>query len=253
MKRTLLMLAAAAVVLVSNGWAVFSSLHNRRAAEGGRVELTERELRLPPMIGDSTALALELNFWRGDPEDRRGDRFPGWLDAAKLAELGFDCSVPVTSPHARDHYSASRNALVYLVLEFDGETARRFLRERADRSPHPLETRLFVVDAGKDPRSLRQKYPDPARFIITRGVVMLELRERGGPDDRLLPQPRLVGWISTLAVSHVFVPTPESRLLQPLRHRPDEPEEHREPRFAATVCWGKNYLPWIESVRLLPK
>jgi hypothetical protein len=253
MKRTLLVLAAAGVVLVSNGWAVFSSLQNRRAPEGGRVELTERELRLPPLIGDSTALSLELNYWRGDPEDRRGDRFLDWLDAAKLAELGFDCSVPVTSPHARDHYSAARNALVYLVLQFDGETARRFLREGTDRSHRPAETRLFVVDAGKDPRSLRKKYPDPARFIITRGVVMLELQKRGGPDDRLLPQPRLAGWILRLAVNQVFVPTPESKLLQPLRHRPDATEEPREPRFAATVCWGTDYQPWIESVRLLPK
>ena len=103
MKHTILLAAAGVVLLSSNAWVLVSVGRNRGAAPGGTVELTERELGLPFRIGDSTALALELR-WTVFSSDPDHDRSPDWLDAAKLAELGFDCRVPLTNPQAREHY-----------------------------------------------------------------------------------------------------------------------------------------------------
>ena len=118
MKRTTLIISAAVVILFSGVWTAMMGLRNRSAATGGHLELTERELRLPPVFGDSTALFLEV-LWRVQDTLVEHERAPAWLDTAKLTELGFDCSVPVSSPHARAHYSAMASRLSYAVLRLE--------------------------------------------------------------------------------------------------------------------------------------
>jgi hypothetical protein len=252
MKRAILVLAAAAVVLVSTVWVVISAKRNQSDASGGTVELTERELRLPPMPGDSTAILLELN-WDSSASTPDDEGSPDWLNVAKLAELGFDCHVPVTSPDARDHYSSMPPALVCLVLEYEGEAWKAASREGdAKTRPFP-KTHLFAVDAGRDARRLREKYPDRARHIVTRGVVRPFLQERSRRDRTPLAQPRLRGWVS-IVPNEIFVPQPHSKALQALRRRPDRAHEEGEgePRFAVTVSWGARYEAWVQGVRLLP-
>lgn len=247
MKRVWL-LAAAVVVVVANAWVFISARLNRADATGGTVELTERELGLPPLTGDSTAMLLELN-WNVLSRAEHEQRAPDWLGAAKLSELGFDCHVPVTSPDARSHYSLLPSRLVHLVLEYDGEAAKKASAVNSTR------TRLYVVDAGKEARLLRKRYPDSQRYVITRGVVRVRLDERHLQDGKPLVEPRVSGWIGSVVPSQIFVPQPHSQLLQPLRTHDVEPNEKRadEPRFAAIVRWGARYEPWVQSVRLLPE
>jgi hypothetical protein len=244
MKRSLV-LAAAAVVLVANIWVVASALRNRDDTSGGTVEMTERELSLRPVSRDSTAVFLELRWGvaSNEPED---DGAPAWLDAAKLQELGFDCSVPVASPHAADHYNSMPPALLHVVLEFDGEAARRAGRSQTSR--------LWVVDVGRDARQLRSKYPDPARHLISQAVVQPFLKERSRREKRPLPRPRLSARIQRVLPQLIFVPTPHNSVLQGLRRRPDSPraQDDPEPRYAVTVSWGTRYEPWVRSIRLLP-
>ena len=253
MKRALVLAAAAAVVLASNAWVLISARRNQTDARGGAVELTERELRLPPMIGDSTAILLELKWdaYSSAPEDEKSPqwlRLPEWLNAAKLAELGFDCSWPVTNPDARDHYSSLPSALVYLVLEYEGEVWKSARPDRRSKS------RLFAVDAGRDARRLREKHTDTARYIITRGVVKLFFQERDFRDETPLAQPRLRGRIETVLPHQIFVPPPHNKALLSLRRRGDRPQEQddKEPRYAVAVSWGHDYEPWVRGVRLLP-
>ncbi len=246
MKRGWL-LAAAAVVVAANGWVVFTARLNRADATGGAVELTERELGLPPMIGDSTALLLELN-WNVVSRAGHEQRAPDWLGVEKLSELGFDCHVPATSPDARGHYSSLPARLVYLALEYDGEAAKKA------GAVNSTKTRLYVVDAGREARLLRERYPDGQRYVITRGVVRIRLEERSLQDGAPLAEPRVSGWIGSVVPGQIFIPQPHSQLLQPLRLRDAESSEKPagEPRFVATVRWGARYEPWVQSVRLLP-
>lgn len=243
--RRVLVLTAVAVVLAANAWTLIAAWRNRSAPSGGTVELTERELRLVEVPWESTATLLELR-WDvvSDPPEDRGP--PAWLDAAKLAELGFDCTVPVDSPGARAHYASAPPAVVFLVLEYEGDAWRQAPPDRR------AKTRLFVVDAGRDARQLRDRYPDPERHVIARGVVRLSVQRRRPADGVRLARPRLQGRIETVLPSRIFVPQPYSRALEEFRHRgPPGPEREEQPRFAVTVSWGSNYEPWVHGVRRL--
>jgi len=246
MKRALV-LAAAVVELVANAWVVVSTLRNRGDTPGGNVELTERELRLLPISDDSTAVFLELR-WEVASNEPEDDGAPAWLNAVKLEELGFDCRVPVDSPHAQDHYHSVPSALLFVVLEFEGDAWKK--------SGGSRPSRLFVVDVGRDARRLRTQYPDTARHLISRGVVRPFLKNRSRRENRPLPQPRLSARIESVLPQLIFVPSSHSSVLQGLRHRPDSPREKGEaappPRYSVTVSWGAHYEPWVRSVRLLP-
>jgi hypothetical protein len=244
--RRLLVLTAAVVVLASNVSGPITAWRNRSGASGGTMELTERELPLVQVPWESTATLLELSW--DVLSDIPGDHGrPAWLDATKLAELGFDCTVPVDSPHAKEHYASMPPAVVFLVLEYEGQAWRQARRDRK------LTTRLFVVDAGRDAGGLRDRYPDTKSHVITRGVVGLLYQERSIPEGTPLATPRLQGRIETVLPSQIFVPQPDSWLLEGLRHRgPPAPEPAEgEPRFAVTVSWGSNYEPWVRGVRRL--
>ncbi len=245
MKRPLV-LAAVVVVIVASMWVLVGTRRNQSEATGGTLELTERELRLPSLMGESTVLALELDWAVGFPVEGNHP-FPRWLTAEKLAELGFDCHVPVTSPDARDHYRSQPHRLVYLVLEFEGEGWKEVGPDSARRRTH-----LFVIDAGCDPRQLREQHPDTDRCIITRGIVRILWQDRDFESQTLLARPRLHGSILMVQPSQVFVPKPHSAMLQGLRGRGERTEAEAEPRFAVRVSWGRNYEPWIENVRRLP-
>lgn len=245
--RIWLVVLAASVLLGANLGAVVSAWRNRNHAAGGTVELTERELHLPPLIGDSTALLLDLH-WEMAGADRPGNEGAGWLTVPKLQELGFDCTLPTTNAHARAHYSAMGLVPVQVVLEYEGEAWRRVDPQRKVRS------HLFAIDAGQDPRRLREKYADPARFILARGLVRLVFETHDRPGGEALAEPRLRGRIVELLPSTVFVPPPYCETLQKLR-RPlttDRPEADPAPRFALTLSWGTRQEPWVSGVRLLP-
>jgi hypothetical protein len=244
MKRAWVVLAAA-VVLVSHAWVQIAVSRNRGEAAGGTVELTERELRLRPVGGESTALFLELEWdaLSAEPEPRGP---PRWLDAAKLADLGFDCQLPVTDPDARAYYGAQPARLVYLVFEYAGEAWKQ---ARPDRK---TSSRLFAVDAGLDPVPLRSTYPDASRYILCRGTVRISLRREEALEGKPPPFPRLEGWLQPVP-DWIFVPRPYNRALEGLHGRDEAGESAPagEPRFAASVSWGRRYEPWITGVRRL--
>lgn len=253
MNRLAPILAAATVVVAAHLWGLRSSWQNRSHAAGGTVELTEREVTLPPIIGDSTALDLGLR-WEFETKSEADRGTPDWLDATKLAELGFDCRLAPTHPEARDHYDSQPARPVYLVIEYGGEAWRASERRApsgpAKRDPQ-RDSRLFAVDAGQDPGALRQKYPDTAQYLITRGVVRIT-RRGATADEPRSGQPRLRGWVEVVP-GRIFVPRPHCQVLQGLRHREGErPSPPATPRYAVTVSWGTRYEPWVQAVRLLP-
>jgi len=206
MRRALLW-TAVGVVLLANAWVLIAAWRNRREPRGGTVELTERELRLAPMLGESTVTLLNLE-WAVRSESPRDQGPPAWLEEKKLAELGFDCTIPVTSPIARQHYNSLSAAPVLLVLEYEGDAWRQAQAQRK------TTTRLFVVDAGREARPLRERYPDTSRHILARGLVRPFLQDREGPDDKPLAVPLLRGRVLTLLPGQIFVPRPHSRLLR---------------------------------------
>jgi len=245
--RRMLVAAAAGVVLVATGWGLVQFGRNRGEPRGGRIELTERELGLEVIGVESTATVLRLH-WN---VLRAGNKEYGpaaWLDASKLSELGFDCRMPLSEPSARRHYGSMPSRPVFLAMEYEGEAWRK-----ADAT-RKVKSRLWAVDAARDPHRLRQQYPDLQHYVICRGLVRLSFRDHDAGGESSSPAPRIEGWIQAVYPDEVFVPLPYSRVLRELRRtgsaQPDT-SQTSEPRFAVRVCWGANYEPWVEGVRLL--
>ncbi len=242
-----LWVAAAAVMVAANLGGVVSGFRNRSGAPGGTLELTERELRLPGLFGESTVLLLGLQ-WAVHPSEPHEPHVPAWLTAAKLEELGFDCREPLTNSHAPKHYNSMAARSAYLVLELDGPAS-----EEASRPAKP-RTHLLAVDVGRAPATLRERYPDTGRHAIVRALIRPFFQTHHPVDHKPLAEPRLGAQVQELLPSQVFVPRPFNAVLQRLGVLPGERGDDGglPPRYVVTVSWGAHYEPWVRSVRLLP-
>ncbi|MFT3961317.1 DUF4824 family protein [Propionivibrio sp.] len=267
-----LQLAALLTIVLTNVVALGGAWWNRTGEAESRLALSQRELR-PPWRGadrENSGLALALNWRVAVPGERvdgrwRGSEFsgggaPDWLDKAKMERLGFDVS-KASGAFRRNDRTLARGVL--LVLELDGEAyqrslegARRQLAEEeaalaampdgnekkarlknaADRLAREEKenSRLFVVDAGRDLAELRAGYPDRARYAIVRGQVRPSWSgERGdGP---------LRGYVSAVDIAGINVPY----ALRPLLSESPTPW-----KFTAGVAFGRRLEPWIAQLRV---
>ena len=254
-------LVAAGVVIVFN-LATLAAVRSNRAGEPEAVlDLTEREMSLPPRESDNTALALRLEW--ADPEVLRPG--PGWFDQRKLEELGFDCRMPVTRQN-RVHYQGQAPRAVFAVLEFEGEAWLRYRDEvfgatggryfdprRVERDParRARASHLVLADAGRDPRTLRARHPDRRRAIVVPATAELRFVEEPGQP------PHLEGRITGVLPQQVNVPRGQRAFLETLqsegRGRAGNPASDtgspREPRYRATVRWGRSLEPWLVEVQ----
>lgn len=228
----------AAVVLLADAWLLVGVARNRAGEPDAVVELTERELSLVPLGEENTGVALRLG-WEG-PSVRPLTAAPGWFDEAKLAELGFDLG-RLSRFGAAPQFRGSLPKEAYVALEYEGPAWEQWLAARASpEEARAAHTRLFAVDAGRDPRDLRRRYPDRRRYIITRCMVRMILVKN---------EPRLArGAIPQLLVRDIYVPLPFSRTLAGM----GKGQPGAEPRYTVTLRFGRNYEPWVSGCRLLP-
>jgi hypothetical protein len=267
-----LQLAALLTIVLTNVVALGGAWWNRTSEAESRLALSQRELR-PPWRGadrENSGLALALNWRVAVPGERgdgrwRGSEFsgggvPDWLDKAKMEHLGFDVS-KASGAFRRNDRTLARGVL--LVLELDGEAYRRSLegarrqfaeeeaalaampdgnekkarlKNAADRLAREEKenSRLFVVDAGRDLAELRAGYPDRARYAIVRGQARPSWSgERGdGP---------LRGYVSAVDIAGINVPY----ALRPLLTESPAPW-----KFTAGVAFGRRLEPWIAQLRV---
>jgi hypothetical protein len=275
----LLLWCGGAVVLLVNVVALAGVAWNRGGEPEAVLTLGERELRLPPAWRydrEDSGLALSLH-WRVAPDLQEHEgRFayePGaytpveWLDAERLAALGFDVSHEADE---RRSFRPQRGA--WLALELDGpaharsvQQAREALaraeqavaetpddeerRKRATEARQRFEqvrdawSRLVAIDADLDAETLRARHPDRQRVAIVRGRVRPYWRF-GDPLTRA--DGEWYGQVEAVAVDRVHVPRALRGVFDPLRATATS----RQPdRYEATVAWGRRMEPWIEEVR----
>ena len=198
-----------------------------------------------------------------------------WLDAAKLATLGFDVGMSPTADGSDAHYARMNGRQAYLVLEFDGPTSARALQAARDQvarlqsaatgnpqqsgaaqrqlqsaqealqSEESDRSRLFIVDAGLDRAALRQRYSDRARYAIVVGSIKPILVRYAGPAA-------VYGTVSAVRPASIYVP---------IQFRPDIPfaqtpvrmwarsvaSGEKRAAFTAQVAFGRLLEPWILS------
>lgn len=267
-----LLFAAALVLLVAVNGLVLSRVENNRTRPVARLWLTERELpRIKWLAMENSGVDLRIRWRNLGREDEVDDRSPLWLGGKKLEELGFHFANGLLPGDRR----ASKPALdreVYLVLEYGGAAYHEAIR-RAERALVQLEeqlrlhpgdkpgqpsrfqakkriraeeselSRLFVVDAGNDPQQLRQAYNDPARHIITRGVVGLRYRQENG---RLWA----CGHIRSIEPDSVHVSLRPSQVLdQIFKENPQKTNQKDTPGYEVSLVYGIRFEPWIEAIR----
>jgi hypothetical protein len=211
LKRPLVVLAGAGLVVVVNLVMLSLSGLNRAGTPDAQLTLTERELALPEVRSrEDSGLSLHLTTTADPPpEIRRAAYFRhrrlppfvfDWLDRAKLNELGYDDHQEPLGPEVCEHCARAAEKAVYVVLEFEGEGWRRWLagreeevaKARRDAAAGAIEpdaladaeallaldravrSRLSPIDAGLDPAALRARYPDRSTYAIVAGLVVVD-------------------------------------------------------------------------------
>jgi hypothetical protein len=268
--------AGIALIALTNAIALGGVAWNRSGEPQSVLKLTQRELWDPRGIGfgrEEGGLQLNLR-WRtlaADPDATFYWNFQGapeWLDESKLASLGFDVTPPPATPKASWRYERQLPREALVVLELDGPAYQKALeraRERAAkeaakgaqtgktgpgtpaaqaatflRNEETANSRLFAVDAGRDARALRAKYPDRTRYAIVQGSVRISYQTGRGKEARW------TGYINDIQNAQVNVPLEFRKAIEfaQIARRPG-PAVQGAPPFEVTVAFGKRFEPWI--------
>jgi hypothetical protein len=256
------LIAAAALVLVSNAIALGGVALNRHGDPEGVLQLTERELpiqywRWPD--NENSAVHLQLRWRVASEEDGRSRRVD-WLTTEQLRQLGFDMPGADATSEQIGRYVRQPAREVFFALEFDGPAYRAALERARKRSlaaqtalatasadenriatardakaqledEEHRSSRLFVVAADLDADALRRRYPDRKRYAVVRGRVALSI----GHDLR----PRIDG----IETETIRVPYAYRAVVEP--YLGDRSYGQHEPRYTATVHFGRRFEPWI--------
>lgn len=275
------LLAGVVLIVVTNAVVLAGVAYNRSGEPESVLRLTERELRIYNWswpANSNSSIDVHLS-WRvaqveSDNDGVYGDWYYGlsWLTPAQLRELGFDVTGDIESEEGAERVRKQPSRRVWVVLEYDGpayqvslERARQKL-ERAttlasanagDRelqgqlnaaraamdSEERSETRLFVVDVGRAQDALRAQYPDRHRYAIVHG--RLDVAIQGSPGQK-----RVIAQVSDLDVDAIRVPHMYRALVEPFTQSNGYAADG-EPRYMATVNFGRRFEPWIVDLALL--
>lgn len=249
MKRRVLIFGIGAVLIAIGNIAVLAGVAYNRSGEPEAVAvLSEREFRQPYFYTndrDNSGLTLRLS-WR--MEDGIRGTPASWLDREKLSELGFEMDL---RPDRDGRYRPVLPRQAWIVLEFDGPVYRTAIERRetvlaeaaARQAGDPDDTqlknvlrsaekqleeererasRIFAVDAGPDRHSLRQRYPDRARYLVLPGRMSMHYR---------LDQP--TGSVAGIETDRLNIPLEHRDAIQP------------DGKYAVTVAFGKRGEGWI--------
>ncbi len=294
-------LAAAVLVFVTNMAALVGVASNRRGEPDARLLLTERELPLGWAYEENSGAALRLKWeiWSLGWEPGRPDQGYGWkadwLDREKLEAIGFDCSKPLEDDDAKLWYDKQLPRRAYAVLEYQGEAWREWLaaqeweiaelRKQVAQGEKPKRalknseeqfenqrlrrSRLFLIDAGPDPVSLRERYPDRSRAIITPAVVDLSYFRPWDSKTDTYGDPIIQGRIFEVLIESIHVARRHRAVIDAIREEDQRAAEtsperglkasilyHRSgmlpPRYSVELHYGRRHEPWIEAISHLP-
>jgi Domain of unknown function (DUF4824) len=275
MKRPLL-LAAIALLVVSNVVVLAHVAMNRSGEPDSEMELTARELQYYGSRSDESGVALMLRWTNTAPEYPPGPPTDaqGWFDSKKLEELGFDLSVPADSPKASRFYGNLRSRAAFVALEWEGPAFEAWLTDREPRLQtetsygpqvslqerveieRQTTPRLVAIDVSRDGAGLRRKYPDRKRVMILQGLVRAMLQPEGRISAGAPLRPAyLRGAITRLAIESINVPEPLSRRLNGQSYSPWTYDGNQvkinQPPYSVLLRVGSKYEPWVADVKLL--
>ncbi|WJN58266.1 DUF4824 family protein [Pseudomonas sp. SO81] len=257
-------LAGLALILLSNAVALAGVWYNRQGEPESRLLLSQRELHRdwdgPSQENSGLVMRLDWRMPRHDAPDADTCYSGHGLSEAQLQALGLPSNVP----------EPRRNTLLaWAMLELDGpayqqslQLAERHLQKTTERlqqlpddkelqaqekaarealtNERNKESRLFLVDVGLDPETLRQRYPDRSRYALLRGTVRVW-------------QSCYSESASTLSGAfdpsndRINVPHAWRQLLT--EHLPEYYGNASQP-FTAEISIGQRFEPWLSAVQI---
>lgn len=267
------------LILVATNIVVLSGVaSNRSGNPEAQITLTERELQLPCRVHEeNSGLNLRL-AWRAlakNDDNKYPDwRSPAWFSAEKLEELGFNIDNYLKSKDIATFYKRPIPKEVFIVLEINGEPYRKAVKraemafekeeslsklnstdkslrdnfERAEKRfkrERITESHLFAIDAGLDPKKLREVYNDQTRFIITKGLVKPRYNYNKNIKE-------VLGRITKLSVGSIHVPLKHRKVLDNiLAQDKQKKNDFQSPRYEVKLAYGSRLESWIVSVNPL--
>lgn len=242
--------ASAVLVLLAVAWLVGSAVWNRSAVVS-RITLTERELPWR-FTEDGQPVRLSIDWVRRDEAQEARN----WLTSDRLLQLGFDLSLPATSPEAARAYSRALPRRAWVVFEYEGDAWRAVELRRSMRAAEGLDewhgpSRLVPVDVGLDVQALAERYPQGGHLITPAWIQLSWVGPGAGG-------PLVYGSIRTLDPPSLTVPRALSSRLRALSPSPRDPIERRPggaaaapatPRYEVDLAVGRLGIPWVVDVR----
>lgn len=273
MKRSGLLLTIVFLIIV-NIIVMAGVAANRRGVPDASLELTERELPMAWVshADENTGVALKLN-WNLLEADW------SWFDHDKLAEFGIN--IEKLTPDDDNYRYRHLPVPGFAVLEHEGESWKTFIGKRlkerkklegnvtdktmtvevAERRRKQIDnelrlaSRLFIIDAGNDPDSLRLKYPDGSRFLILPAEIRLNWNWE--PSTNGARKQSYRGSVSRILVDTIHVPSqfhatleelPEQGRIFPHMSYYNPEEQLGGPRYSVRLNTGSRYEPWIVAI-----
>ncbi|MDY6946526.1 MAG: DUF4824 family protein, partial [Pseudomonadota bacterium] len=247
LSQTRALLAGIALIVLTNAVVLAGVAYNRSGEPESVLRLTERELRLGNWnwpANENSSIDVHLS-WRVARAESDDDVIYGgwqaalsWLKPAQLGDLGFDVGGDIETAAGAERVRKQPSRRAWVVLEHDGPAYQASLaraRQRLERATalananagdselqdrlsieHAAlehekngETRLFVVDVGRDENALRARYPDRRRYAIVDGRLRLMIEGKPG-------RSRLTAQVIQLHVDEIRVPHTYRELVEPL-------------------------------------
>ena len=232
------LLAAIAVILISNTVALVGVAWNRSGAPVQVIALGEYELALNYQRQEDSGVALRLE-WNQYPmiED-------AWLDRPKMEAIGFDCAAALRDPV---HYRQLPRP-AFIVLEYDGPAWQHWLKTLEESKtvakvdPNAY-SHLVVMDAGRTPEALLSKYADRHKYLVLRGLV--ELHVADWDPKTQAPGPARLQPSFTVLTSSIHVPPPLASVLANLPYQ----AVRTQPRYSVRLALGHRFEPWVLGIQ----
>ena len=269
------LIAALILLLTINGIVLGGVYYNRSGAPEASLVLTEREL--PLMAGyrqrENSGVSLLLNW-------NRYNSNLDWFDEVKVLELGFD-KRELASGEGSYRYYRTLPIKAFVVLEYDGAAWQDYReqleeelaalpdkvakegmeQEAAERRTKEIEkniqlaSRLFAVDAGNNPETLRSRYPQRDKYFILPAKVRASVQWEKTPDQSEQIHV-LKGHIDQVLTQTLYVPiqyhdllgeVPSNERLRSGNYYYGDANKQRA-HYQVTLNVGQRYEPWVEGI-----
>jgi hypothetical protein len=107
-----------------------------------------------------------------------------------------------------------------------------------------------VVDVGKESESLRLRYPDRSRYIITSALLGIHVEPLSLEPDKKRHS-RIQGYVRQLLIDHIHVPLSKKVSLESvLKDEANNAGRDGRPHYEVTLEYGKRYELWVVDIKL---